>query len=61
MKIESKDFRVREDDEVDLGKWPTRIKPAYDSKEQYQRLLKDHVHRLSAQQQLLYTSDTRSR
>src|SRR6202451_4452877 len=57
MHIRSKDFRVRERDEVDLGKWPTLIDPVYKSKEQYQELLSDHVARLSAQQQLLYADN----
>jgi polyphosphate kinase 2 (PPK2 family) len=57
MHIRSKDFRVRERDEVDLGRWPTLIDPVYKSKEQYQELLSDHVARLSAQQQLLYASN----
>jgi hypothetical protein len=29
MKISSKDFRVREGDEVNLKKWPTTVKPVY--------------------------------
>jgi PPK2 family polyphosphate:nucleotide phosphotransferase len=57
MKISSKDFRVREGDDVDLGKWPTIVDPVYKSKEQYQELLTDHVTRLSSQQQLLYASN----
>jgi PPK2 family polyphosphate:nucleotide phosphotransferase len=57
MKIHSKDFRVRERDEVDLKKWPTTVKPVYESKEQYQKLLAEHVARLSLQQQLLYASN----
>jgi PPK2 family polyphosphate:nucleotide phosphotransferase len=57
MKISSKDFRVREGDEVDLKKWPTKVEPVYKSKEQYQELLKEHVSQLSARQQLLYASD----
>jgi PPK2 family polyphosphate:nucleotide phosphotransferase len=57
MHIRSKDFRVRERDEVDLGKWPTLIDPVYKSKEHYKELLSDHVARLSAQQQLLYASN----
>jgi PPK2 family polyphosphate:nucleotide phosphotransferase len=57
MQIRSKDFRVRERDEVDLGKWPTQVDPMYKSKEQYRELLSDHVARLSAQQQLLYASN----
>jgi PPK2 family polyphosphate:nucleotide phosphotransferase len=57
MKISSKDFRVPEGDDVDLGKWPTIVDPVYKSKEQYQELLTDHVTRLSSQQQLLYASN----
>ncbi len=57
MKINSKDFRVREGDEVDLKKWPTIVDPVYESKEHYQKLLGEHVAELSAQQQLLYASD----
>ena len=36
MKINSKDFRVREGDDVNLRKWPTKVDPVYKSKEQYQ-------------------------
>jgi len=57
MKIKSKDFRVREGDKVNLKKWPTTVKPAYKSKEQYQKLLEEHVAQLSSQQQLLYASN----
>jgi len=57
MKIKSKDFRVREGDKVDLKKWPTTVKPAYKSKEQYQKLLEEHVAQLSMQQELLYASN----
>jgi PPK2 family polyphosphate:nucleotide phosphotransferase len=57
MKIDVNDFRVREGDKVDLGKWPTVIEPVYESRAHYQQLLADHVEELSAQQQLLYASD----
>ena len=57
MKIISKEFRVREGDEVNLKKWPTRVDPVYKSKEQYQKLLGEHVAELSSQQQLLYASN----
>ena len=57
MKINSKDFRVREGDEVDLKKWPTKVDPVYKSKEQYKKLLEEHVAQLSSQQQLLYASN----
>jgi hypothetical protein len=39
MKINSKDFRVREGDEVDLRKRPTTVEPVHKSKEHYQKLL----------------------
>ena len=57
MRINSKDFRVREGDEVNLRKWPTIVEPVYKSKEQYQKLLAEHVAQLSALQQLLYASN----
>ncbi len=57
MKIHSKDFRVRERDEVNLKKWPTTVDPVYKSKEQYQQLLEEHVAKLSSLQQLLYGSN----
>jgi PPK2 family polyphosphate:nucleotide phosphotransferase len=57
MKISSKDFRVREGDGVNLKKWPTKVDPVYESKEQYQKLLRDHVAQLSSKQQLLYASN----
>ena len=57
VKINPKDFRVREGDDVDLQKWPTLVEPVYKSKDQYQEMLADHVTRLSAQQQLLYASN----
>ena len=57
MKISSKDFRVREGDEVDLNKWPTTVKPVYKSKEQYQKLLEEHVAQLSSLQELHYASN----
>lgn len=57
MKIHTKDFRVGEGDEIDLETWPTRVDPAYKSKDQYKTLLEDHVEQLSAQQQLLYAAN----
>ena len=57
MKIESKDFRVREGDKVNLEKWPTKVDPVYKSKEQYKNLLEEHVAKLAALQQLHYASN----
>ncbi|MDP2027796.1 ADP-polyphosphate phosphotransferase [Sulfuriferula sp.] len=58
MKINSKDFRVQEGDKVKLKKWPTLVKPVYQSKEQYQKLLAEHVAQLSALQQLQYAANS---
>ncbi len=57
MKIGSKGFRVGEGNDVSLDKWPTKVDPVYKSKDQYEKLLSDHVEQLSAQQQLLYASN----
>ena len=57
MKIRSKDFRVKEGDEVDLGKWATIVEPVYKSKDQYQKLMEEHVAQLSSLQQLHYASN----
>ena len=58
MKINSKDFRVLEGEKVKLKKWPTVVKPVYQSKEQYQKFLAEHVAQLSALQQLQYASNS---
>ena len=57
MKIHSKDFRVREGDDVNLKKWPTSVDPVYKSKDQYKKLLEQHVAQLSGMQQLHYASN----
>jgi PPK2 family polyphosphate:nucleotide phosphotransferase len=57
MKIETKDFRVREGDEVHLRKWPTKVDPVYKSQDQYKSLLEEHVAKLSKMQQLHYASN----
>ena len=56
-RIHPDDFRVPAGKKVDLDKWPTKVKPVYDSKEEYESLLREHVDRLSAQQSLLYASN----
>ena len=56
MNVRSTDFRVEEGDQVKLHKWPTAVEPIYESKKQYQKLLKKHVEELSSLQQLLYAS-----
>jgi PPK2 family polyphosphate:nucleotide phosphotransferase len=57
MKIDSKDFRVRPGEKVNLHKWPTLVKPFCKSKEQYQKVLAEHVADLSSLQQLHYASN----
>ena len=56
-KIHPEDFRVREGDAVNLGKWPTRAESVYKSKDDYQEILREHVDKLSSLQQMLYASN----
>jgi PPK2 family polyphosphate:nucleotide phosphotransferase len=53
-KIDTKDFRVQPGKKVRLAEWPTIVKPFFDSKDEYQELLKKHVEELSSLQQLHY-------
>ncbi|MGP8192117.1 MAG: ADP-polyphosphate phosphotransferase [Methylovirgula sp.] len=48
---------MHEGDEVDLEKWPTKVDPVYKSKDQYEKILQEHVAQLSAQQRLLYAAN----
>lgn len=57
MKISPRHFRVPPGKKVDLTKWPTVVKPAYKSKQDYEELLKEHIDQLSNLQRLLYASD----
>ena len=54
MRIDSKEFRVPEGETVRLKKWPTKVKPFYKSKKQYEKMLADHVEKLSDRQSVLY-------
>ena len=54
MKINSKEFRVRPGEKVDLKEWPTIVKPFCKSKKRYQKLLAEHVDEMSSLQRLLY-------
>jgi PPK2 family polyphosphate:nucleotide phosphotransferase len=58
MHIKSTDFRVNEGAKVDLKKWPTRVRPSYKTSRQYKDMLAAHVKELSAQQELLYASNS---
>jgi len=55
--IDTKDYRIRPGEKVNLKKWPTVSKPICDSKEGYKKLLQKHVEQLSALQHLHYASD----
>jgi len=57
MKIKSKDFCVKEGEQVDLKKWPTLVKPAYKSKKEYKKYLEEQVEELSELQRLHYASN----
>jgi len=49
-KIHAGDYRVPPGKKIDLGEWPTKVKPIYDSKEEYRSLLTDHIEKLSGRQ-----------
>lgn len=57
MKIKSKNYQVQEGDKVNLKKWPTLVEPAYKSKKDYHKKLKEQVDELSELQQLHYASN----
>jgi PPK2 family polyphosphate:nucleotide phosphotransferase len=54
--IDSKDYRVPPDRNVNLSKWPTVVEPYSKSKKEYQQLLHQHMEKLSSLQQLHYAS-----
>jgi PPK2 family polyphosphate:nucleotide phosphotransferase len=56
-KINPDDFRVRPGKAVDLGKWPTKGKPVYSSKEEYGKILREQTEQLSDYQNLLYATN----
>src|SRR5579862_7375238 len=56
-KINTDDFRVKPGKSVDLDKWPTKGKPVYSSNEEYEKLLHQHIEKLSELQNLLYASN----
>ena len=57
MKIKSENFRVQKGDKIKLKKWPTLVKPMYQSKSQYHEILEKQVGELSSLQQLHYASN----
>jgi PPK2 family polyphosphate:nucleotide phosphotransferase len=57
MRIKSTDYRVKPGTQVDLRKWPTAVRAAYQTNRQYRDMLSTHVKELGAQQELLYAAD----
>ena len=54
MKIHPKHFRVSEGKTVDLQDHPTLVDPFYTSKQDYEKLLAEHVEKLSSLQRIHY-------
>ena len=57
MKIEIKDFMIKEGSRIDLKKYPTSIKPFYKSEDQYKEILHQHIKELSDIQNVLYADN----
>lgn len=54
--IQNRNFRVKPGADVELSAWPTDVKAIYDSKEDYEALLKQHVEELQRLQELQYAN-----
>ncbi|MHC1745701.1 MAG: ADP-polyphosphate phosphotransferase [Negativicutes bacterium] len=54
MKIDPKDFRVSDGEKVKLKTWPTKVSSCFESKEDYENTLREHVRELSELQSLMY-------
>ena len=57
QKIEPERFQVDKDAKIELAKWPTRVKPYFDSKSDYKAFLDDHIDKLSDLQGRLYAEN----
>lgn len=57
IKIDPKDFQVKEGRRVELKGYPTLIKPFYKSKDQYKEILARHISELSDLQNVLYADN----
>ena len=58
MKIQTRDYRVPAGTDVDLKSWPTRVDPVYRDKDDYRRMLDEHVQALADVQGRLYAANT---
>jgi len=56
-KIRIRDFQVPAGRKVNLGKWPTRIRPVYRGKRSYERQLAASIAEMQSRQTLLYAHD----
>jgi PPK2 family polyphosphate:nucleotide phosphotransferase len=54
MKIDAEKFRVREGEKVKLKDWPTKVKNFYKDKDDYKKILEEHVEQLQALQNRFY-------
>lgn len=57
MKIDIKDYSVSTQNKINLKKWPTQVKPAYKSKNEYRKLLASQIKDLQSLQRLHYASN----
>jgi polyphosphate kinase 2 (PPK2 family) len=57
MKINSKDFRVRPGEKIQLREWPTMVEHFCASKKRYKEVLGEHIKELSSLQRLHYASN----
>jgi PPK2 family polyphosphate:nucleotide phosphotransferase len=56
MEIDIKEFRAKPQEKIKLKEWPTKQKPLFSTKEEYQQLMAKQVSQLSTLQGLLYAS-----
>ena len=54
MKIDADKFRVREGERVKLKDWPTKVKNFYKDKDDYKKILEEHVEELQNLQNRFY-------
>ena len=59
-KIKPSEFRVTPGSQVNLDKYPTRIEPFYESKDDYRDVLQSHTEQLSKEQEKLYADNSYS-
>lgn len=57
MRINTKQFRVKEGEDVSLKHYDSDIKPIFKNHTQYQSILSRHIEKLSEMQSLLYAHD----